>query len=135
MHPKKDLELHYHKYKITSETRYSASELECGALVWAIKLFDVYLRDKPFKVFTDHTALKGIRNMKATNSRLEKWSGKNNTNVDCLSREPVQALMSITEVSKNMIREQREDPIFKNIINKILESEDGKIRNIHNQNR
>ena len=39
------------------ETRYSQTELEALAVVWACEHFDIYVRGAPFKVVTDHKPL------------------------------------------------------------------------------
>ena len=86
---------------IEAETRYPITELECLAIVWAIKYFHKYLIGKKFKIITDHAALKGfISTSKVPKGRRGKWmmelqqydfeiihrSGKENKNADALSR-------------------------------------------------
>ena len=39
------------------ETRYSQMEREGLAVVWACEHFDVYVRGKPFTIYTDHKPL------------------------------------------------------------------------------
>jgi ribonuclease HI len=41
----------------TAGSHYTTQEQECLAMVWALKKFRVYLRDRKFAVFTDQQAL------------------------------------------------------------------------------
>lgn len=88
------------------EEGYTATELECLAVLWALRKFHPYI-DGMFDVvlITDHIALQWIWNYKGTNARLKRWSmelqpykytvtikhrpGKNHANVDALSRAPL----------------------------------------------
>ena len=84
------------------QMNYSASELECLAVVEAIEHFDVYL-SQPFTVITDHSALQWLLNIKKPKGRLYHWSvhlsmytfevkhksGASQQHVDALSRNPV----------------------------------------------
>ncbi|KAI3377106.1 hypothetical protein L3Q82_000303 [Scortum barcoo] len=85
------------------ETRYSAVELECLAIKWAIDTFKYYLLGREFNLETDHKALQWLERMKDTNSRITRWflslqpyrfsihyrPGKQNTVADFLSRNVV----------------------------------------------
>lgn len=82
------------------ERNYSISERECLAIIEGIKSYHVYLADKPFIVFTDHSALKWLQSVKHDTGRLARWSillqgykfsvihkkGKKNDVADALSR-------------------------------------------------
>ncbi|CAM1312816.1 Uncharacterised protein at_DN1651, partial [Pycnogonum litorale] len=82
------------------ERNYSASELECLAVVWAVKHFRYYVEGQTFSIFTDHMALRWLMQHKDPSSRLMKWSlalqefdfeifhrkGKTNVIPDALSR-------------------------------------------------
>lgn len=88
---------------LPAESRYSASELEALAVVWAVKTFEHFLVDKPFTVVTDHHALVWLPSKKSLNKRLTRWAlflsefsfdvqyrkGKENANADGLSRNPL----------------------------------------------
>jgi len=104
---------YYSKRLNSTQENYSASELECLAVVEAIEHFDNYLH-KPFKVITDHSALKWLLNFKDTKSRLFRWSirlstknfeiihraGSAQQHVDALSRSPISLHLDINELSE-----------------------------------
>ena len=97
-------ELHpvaFHSRKLQPrEQRYSASELECLAVVDAVNHFGCYLIPQQFLVETDHKALTYLMSAKHQNGRLARWAlqlqpytfsiryraGKENVNADVLSR-------------------------------------------------
>ena len=85
-----------------SEKNYGITELECLSVIDAVEHYYVYLTSQPFKIITDHQAIKYIQNFKHQNPRLMRWSlklqnwdftveykpGSKNTDADCLSRRP-----------------------------------------------
>jgi transposase InsO family protein len=91
---------------------YSASELECFAVIEAIKHFDVYL-NQHFTIITDHSALQWLLSHRQTKGRLFKWSqelstrsctikhksGKQQMHVDALSRAAISLHISTDELS------------------------------------
>ncbi|KAI3366503.1 hypothetical protein L3Q82_000475 [Scortum barcoo] len=94
----------YISWKLFSrETRYSAVELECLAIKWAIDTFKYYLLGREFNLETDQKALQWLECMKDTNSQITRWflslqpyrffinyrPGKQNTVADFLSRNMV----------------------------------------------
>ncbi|XP_036149749.1 uncharacterized protein LOC118647910 [Monomorium pharaonis] len=111
-----------------AETRYSTTEKELLAIVWATKHFRQYLYGKKFTIVTDHKPLVWLMNVKDPNSRLMRWRlkleefdykivykpGKTNTNADGLSRIPVNAIDSylsdedIEHILSDIIKEKRE---------------------------
>ena len=89
----------------SAEKNYTAMELECLALVWALKKLSHYVDGAELTVHTDHIALKWIWSIKEpVNQRLLRWAlflnplkdkinivhrpGIRQTNVDPLSRYP-----------------------------------------------
>lgn len=85
---------------LPAEKNYTATELECLAVVWAIGKFHHYLHGKRFSLITDHSALCHLLNVTTPNGRLARWvmklqaydfdithrSGRKHSNVDSLSR-------------------------------------------------
>ena len=81
-----------------AESNYSSTELECLAVVAAIRHFEVYLAGRRFELVTDHQALKGLRTSQNHNRRLSLFlqdfqfstryrPGDLNQNADGLSRQ------------------------------------------------
>ena len=82
-----------------AEENYPITDLECLAVVWAVKHFHHYL-SRPFVIVTDHAALKWLKTSKMPKGRRARWimelqqyhftiehrSGKHNANADALSR-------------------------------------------------
>ena len=57
------------------ERKWPITQLECLALLTAIKENHVYLAGQPFDVYTDHISLKYLGSLKVTiNNRLARWS-------------------------------------------------------------
>jgi transposase InsO family protein/predicted aspartyl protease len=65
---------YYSRVLSLTQQAYSASERECLALITAIKAFRCYLYGSQFTVYTDHSALTCLDNVKNPNGRLARWS-------------------------------------------------------------
>ena len=89
------------KSLIQAKKNYHTTDLECLAVIWAIQKFHKYLfTGIPFKIITDHSALKTLRTAKIPKGRRARWimelqqydftiehrAGKKNANADALSR-------------------------------------------------
>ena len=65
----------YFSHLLTAaQCNYSASELECLAVVKAIDHFTLHLLGQRFTVFTDHSALVALLNSNRLNGRLMRWA-------------------------------------------------------------
>ena len=60
----------------SSESKYSVTELELLAFLFAVKQFRCCLYGRKFVVHTDHRALKWLLNLQDPSSRLTRWAIK-----------------------------------------------------------
>ena len=102
------------------ESRYSQTEREALAVVWACEHFHLYLFGSHFTVTSDHKPLEGIFNKPTsmTNARIERWNlrlqsydftlrykpGEGNP-ADFLSRHPVSPAQKVTKHEKTVADE------------------------------
>ncbi|KAG3067722.1 hypothetical protein PI125_g23586 [Phytophthora idaei] len=56
-----------------TEASYGITELECLAVVWAIKLFRPYFYGRPFTIITDHAVLKWLIASGNLTGKLHRW--------------------------------------------------------------
>ncbi|XP_025271338.1 uncharacterized protein LOC112639973 [Camponotus floridanus] len=99
-----------------AERNYSATELECLAVVWGIRRMRDYLEGYRFTVVTDHQSLKWLQHLENPSGRLGRWlfelqqfdftihyrRGGQNQVADALSREPA-AQRNATPDSVSMV--------------------------------
>lgn len=107
---------YFSKKLLPREQKYSTVEQECLAIKLAIEAFSVYLLGRPFKVQTDHRALRWLDKAKDTNARLTRWSialqpyqftvehrqGRANGNADALSRIPAEECCAPNKEGENV---------------------------------
>jgi hypothetical protein len=103
-----------------AEKNYATTEQECGAIVWAVEQFNIYLSGTPFTLITDHKALTWLQSKRSHNRKLTRWSlqlkeynfviqyraGTEMPHVDALSRHPVPVP---TEAHINLIQQNHSD--------------------------
>lgn len=99
------------------ESRYTATEIECLAVYWALHKLTPYVEGSKLTLITDHSALKWIWAINpATNSRLYRWSlllgplkdavtivhraGRLHSNVDPISGHPLPETYFVTEAAE-----------------------------------
>ncbi|KAE9190778.1 hypothetical protein PF002_g24674 [Phytophthora fragariae] len=106
------------KVNNNAEANYSITELECLAVVWAVKLFRPYLYGRTFEIITDHAALKWLMTRPNLAGRLHRWSltlqefefgivyrpGATNVVADALSRAPAAVLAAAGRKRKRRVR-------------------------------
>ncbi len=88
-----------------NERNWSATELECAAIVWAVKKNRQLFYGIPFIVVSDHQPLKNLESLSTKVNRVQRWydflsaytytleyrPGKANGNADLMSRLPLPA--------------------------------------------
>ena len=92
---------------VAAEKNYASSELECAAVIYALKKFRHYCLGSRVLCITDNSAVSYIMRTKTPSGRLARWSlllqdfnitfkhrpGTENHVADCLSRAPINAVL------------------------------------------
>ncbi|MEM7298816.1 MAG: ribonuclease H family protein [Bacteroidota bacterium] len=85
-----------------AELNYTITEKECLSVIFGIKSFEQYLYGREFTIYTDHSALTWLLNLKEPKGRLARWvlllqeynynikhkPGRQSGNADALFRGP-----------------------------------------------
>ena len=108
-----------------NETKFSSSELETLAVVWAVERLHQYIYGRTFEIRTDHSALREVLVGKQSNTvapaRIVRWatrlmpysfkvtyiSGRTNVVSDCLSRLPDETSDDLIDFNVNIAAIQR----------------------------
>ena len=91
-----------------TERRWTATELECGAIIYAIKKNRQLFYGIPFVIITDHQPLKNLESLATKVNRVQRWfdflsaytyeliyrPGTANANADMMSRLPLPATVA-----------------------------------------
>ena len=120
---------------VGAEIRYSTTEKEALAVVWALDKFKAYVLGGPVTVVTDHQPLRWLFNHTAPSGRLARWiirllehdltieylAGKYNSVADYLSRPPaLESAIQIKVLLTLPIRITREDQLQDAELRKII---------------
>lgn len=123
-----------------TEARYHSFELECLAVVYAIKRYHIYLSGIPFTIITDCDSFRLTLSKQTVNPRISRWAmflqdydykiehrpGKRMSHVDALSRcNGVLVLEANTFEQTLSIRQDRDKEICK-IRNKLVRNGEDK---------
>ena len=107
------------------ESHYTITELECLAVVWAVKNFRAYLHGTTFQIVTDHVALNWLMTLKDPATRLVRWAVylqsydftilhrqvRIHNNADALSR-PVLAIEEVTDLTEETLSREKTGDIY-----------------------
>ena len=134
--PQKDDEGNEHVISYSSkaftgaEKRWTTTEKEAYAVVWALTHYHAYVYGHKVIVFTDHRPLQWLRALKNPNGKLARWilrleeydysivhkPGTAMQHADALSRAPLNSV-KVLEMSKEEIaQDQEEDPDVRKVV-------------------
>lgn len=113
------------------EVKYSATELECLAVLHALQSFRPYIEGYQFELITDHSSLQWLHKLKNPSGRLSRWAvqiqqydakivhrkGSAMAAPDALSRNPPDITCSVIEVSTDI-----SDEWYLELKNKVCQS-------------
>ena len=57
-----------------SERKYTTTEKECKAVLWAMEKLRPYVEGFPITIYTDHSSLVWLQNLNAPSGRLSRWA-------------------------------------------------------------
>lgn len=112
------------------ERKWSTTEKECLAIIYAVTVFRPYVYGRVFTCVTDHRPLEWLMSKKEPTGKLERWalklqeyqmkigyrSGLSNQNADCLSRTPLPLVATVSFGVEDWVEDQAHDEYCKEII-------------------
>jgi hypothetical protein len=115
------------------QIKYSATELECYAIIHAITVFKPYLYGRKFVIKCDHRPLQWLMSKAEPAGRLSRWAmkiqefqfdieykkGKENLNADALSRIPINNVSIWYPKMEDWIMAQHNDEYCKTILERL----------------
>lgn len=118
-----------------TEQKFSATERECLAVIWAVEKFRPYVEGSHFTIITDHYSLLWLHNLKDPQGRLARWAlrlqpysytlvhrkGKEHVVPDMLSRSVEQEQEMVPVVSEVL---KVEDGWYKKMLREVTEKGD-----------
>lgn len=119
-----------------AEQKYSATERECIAVIWAVERFRPYIEGTHFTIITDHYSLLWLHNLKDPQGRLARWAlrlqpysfdlihrkGKEHVVPDILSRSVEE---EVGDIQVNVLQEEKkEDKWYTKMLKDVQENED-----------
>ena len=98
-----------------AERNYSATELKCMAVIWAVEKYRQYLEGTHFTVITDHSSLQWLKNLRDPTGRLARWAMRlAQHDIDIIHREGT--LHQLPDASSRMFSDDAEEVVAVNEI-------------------
>lgn len=119
------------------ERKWSTTEKECLAIIYAVTVFRPYVYGRVFTCVTDHRPLEWLMSKKEPTGKLERWAlklqeyqmkigyraGKSHQNADCLSRTPLPVIATVTFGIDDWLEDQAQDEYCRSIIESLDHTE------------
>ena len=100
----------------SAEAKYSVTELELLAFLFATKQFRCYLYGRRFTVYTDHRALRWLLNLQDPSSRLTRWAVKLSEYDYVVEHRPGTKMCHADALSRNINRIEQDLDLSREVI-------------------
>jgi hypothetical protein len=115
----------------TDERRWSVTDKECLAVLEGIRIYKQYLIHRQFKIYTDYKSLIWLHNVKATSSRLGRWSMEMQAyNYEIVHRKDLQIRIQMPCVVLSILNSQ--ECLFLKILNSLKKQQTVAMANVNN---
>ena len=118
----------------SAETKYSVTELELLAFLFATKQFRCYLYGRKFTVYTDHRALRWLLNLQDPSSRLMRWAVKLSEYDYKVEHRPGTRMQHADALSRNVNRIEKDLKLSREVIREEQVKDDACIKYRHYEN-